>query len=143
MISYCFQKLGFWELAQSAGLELPEERYQRTLQALLTNKVIWCLLDETDETITLDFQEKIHVCIWPDEASAQEFARLEPDSACTPHPIALEAFLQTARQLAADPIYRFAVYPTDQDLWIVEPEALLSDLYSDSMQSGLKGRDAQ
>ncbi len=105
-----------------------ETRYDYTLQMLSRGNSVWCLLDAERETVTLDFQDCVHVCIWPSKEAAQKYAELTPEQKSIPYEITIEEFRKTTRELASDPQYRYAVYPTNQDLWIIEPETLLSEL---------------
>lgn len=118
-----FYPFGLFEKSKQPKSQA-EIRYQETVRMIAAQGHGWCLLDESEETATLDFDGYVHVCIWPSKEAAEAFA----DDGENPFQIPMEDLLETAEELAEDPSCRFAVYPTQEDLWIVSPDTLLEDL---------------
>ncbi len=129
-MKHLFTHLGFQKANTADHIEHRSAgtRYRYTLELLSQGCSAWCLLDEGKETITLDFDGCIHVCIWPSREAAQKYADLAPDEKSTPREIPISEFLETTRNLSSDPQYLYAVYPTQQDFWIIKPGSMLSDL---------------
>ena len=138
-MKHLFLKIGFQSQLSSTKEEdmkfqPPDIRYEYFLQEIVRTNLAWCLFDGENETITLDFQNHIHICIWPSEEAAKDFGKLSPEEISIPHELSSKEFLEKVQALAADPTYLFAVYPTDQDLWIVSPQTLLNDLEGAQME---------
>lgn len=138
-MKHLFLKTGFQKHLSSAKennmeFQPPDLRYEYFLQEIVRTNFAWCLFDGEKDTVTLDYQNHIHICIFPSEEAAKKFGELSPEEISIPHKVSLKEFLGKAQQLAAEPMYYFAVYPTEKDLWIVSPQELLNDLEDTQME---------
>ena len=103
-----------------------EKRYAYTLRQIAGTDRAWCLINARGDTVTLDFPGCSFVCIWPDQNAARRFALMQGEEGDKPYEITGQ---ELKKQLTGgEEGVRYAVYPTEADLWTAAPEELLRDL---------------
>ncbi len=130
-----FKKMGFQKQRRQEAEEAdPEVRYTYTLLELSETGSTWCLLNSEGDTVTLDFQGQIHICIWPNKEAALKFGELQPNDGDVPYEIKKKELFKKLQYLMDKPAYAFAVYPTRNDLWVTSTANLLNDIKGESLQ---------
>ena len=124
-----FTSLGFQKSSICASDMLSaasEERYRYTMDSALGENAVWCLTND-DGDVILNLQGTLCVCIWPSKQAAQHFANFYPNDNSIPREITLPEFKETVQQLQLEGHYSFAVYPTQNDAYIVTPQMVFND----------------
>lgn len=99
-----------------------EKRYKHFVTYTVDYESVWLLSDE-DGYATIDVDGYIHLLVWPSKEFAVAYS--EED---TPVEMDIHEFIECCNDMREDTNFRFMVFPTDKDAWIVSTEDLLNYL---------------
>ncbi len=99
-----------------------EKRYKHFITYTADCESIWLLANE-DGFTTIDVDGYIHLLVWSSKEFAEAFSKKD-----TPVEMEIHEFCKHCEDIMNEKNFRFMVFPTDKDAWIVSTEDLLHDL---------------
>lgn len=99
-----------------------EKRYANFIHKAADYECAW-LLDNGEGYATIDQDGFVNLIVYPSEEAAAYFAQGDE-----PFCMDIDEFLQNCEAMLEDETVRFAVFPTEQDMFIVSTQQMLDDL---------------
>ena len=99
-----------------------EKRYKNFITTVADYEQVW-VLDNEEGYATIDQDGFVSLIVYPKEEDAEFFAKGD-----IPTPIDIDDFMDRCQESLEDPYFRFAVYPTDEDVLIVSTSQMIEDL---------------
>ena len=99
----------------------PEKRYKSFLNMAADTQQVWMLESEEGSAI-MEADGYLHLPVWPAKKFAELFREENEEAVC----MDVHDFLDQCRSLGE--AYRFMVFPTNAETWIVTAQELCEDL---------------